>query len=231
MIIKLIISSFLFLIISFFNINYIIDNKGYVTENKQYYSKNYFIDYQVLKDEYILSSVNENNIGITETIDKEMITTIFTNENYYRYKVIVVWKNIPSVRSYDIIGIGFFNNLKLKSGITFKQEYCYLNGICSSDTKNFPQIFDNGVGTMFKLPDGDLYSLKQTLYFDVEKNTDEIIFNQDIYGDYSHAIETIPFSKARGYKVVLSSGIICNHNIANYYDSINVAKASWSGSW
>ena len=36
-----------------------------------------------------------------------MIATISKNSNKFRYKVTVGWRNMPSTRSYDIIGVGF----------------------------------------------------------------------------------------------------------------------------
>ena len=127
----------------------------------------YSESFEVSKEEYELANENSSITladysGTTETTYKKMTTTIASNGNYYRYKVVLNWKNIPSTRSYDIIAIGFYSNLRVNSSLNFKQEYCYSSGSCSSSTTNYPQTFDAGAGTTFKLPTGDLSSLKQT---------------------------------------------------------------------
>ena len=43
-------------------------------------------------------------------------------------------------------------------------------------------------------------------------------------------VKTISYDNARKY-VVSSGGIILNSSITNYYDSINTANATWSGTW
>ena len=196
----------------------------------------YSESFEVSKEEYELANENSSITladysGTTETTYKKMTTTIASNGNYYRYKVVLNWKNIPSTRSYDIIAIGFYSNLRVNSSLNFKQEYCYSSGSCSSSTTNYPQTFDAGAGTTFKLPTGDLSSLKQTLYFDVAKEVNSTIISQGAYGDYSHATSSISLTNAKKYTVNKDNGIILNSSVSSYYDSISVARASWSGSW
>lgn len=49
------------------------------------------------------------------TSSKKMITTIISINNCYRYKVSLEWTKIPSTRSYDIIGLGIDNTVKVYS--------------------------------------------------------------------------------------------------------------------
>lgn len=175
--------------------------------------------------------VLSNYSGVTETNYKKMTTTIASNGKYYRYKVVLDWKNIPSTRSYDIIGIGFLGSVKVHNGLNFTQEYCTSLSNCTTSTTNYPQIFSSGAGTTFKLPTGTLTSLKQTLYFDVEKNTTSTIILQEAYGDYSHATSSISLTNAKKYNVVANVGISLDSSITSYYDAISVAKASWEGTW
>lgn len=44
-----------------------------------------------------------------------MTTSILSNGNRYRYKVVLEWENMPSTRSYDVIGIGFLASVKVAS--------------------------------------------------------------------------------------------------------------------
>lgn len=189
---------------------------------------------EITQEEY--DNVNVETVNIsrasasTETTYKKMTTTITQNGNYYRYKNRLVWKNIPKVRSYDIIGIGFLASVKVKGNTFFEQDYCYDSGSCYTSTTNYPQTFSTGVGTSFAIPTGDLSSLSQTFYFDVEKNTSYTIVSQKAYGDYSHATSTVSLANSKKYSVA-SGGISLDTTIYNSYDAINKATASWSGSW
>ncbi len=190
--------------------------------------------YEITEEEYYSS----NDINVSPYADttitteyKKMTTSILKSGSVYRYKNVLVWNKLPAVRSYDIIGIGFSRSVKLKSNIVFSQEACTTITNCTKYTSNYPQIFSNGASTTFKLPVGDYISLSQTLYFDVEKNTTETIISQSAYGDYAHAISTISLDNAKKYTVNGSQGIVLNTSIKNSYDTINQAKATWSGSW
>lgn len=221
-----------------------------VSENTKYYktvtyrnSQLYSLNNNVSSETFEISEVEYNSIqpdslvllsnysGEVETTYKSMTTTISTNGSYYRYKVVLNWKNIPSTRSYDIIGIGFLGSVKVRNNLNFQQYYCVTSSGCTTSTTNYPQIFSSGAGTTFKLPTGNLYSLKQTLYFDVEKNTTSTIILQEAYGDYSHATSSISLTNAKKYSVVANVGISLNSSITSYYDTISVAKAGWSGTW
>ena len=61
--------------------------------------------------------------GTVETTYKKVVSTLSKNSNYFRYKISVTWKNIPSTRSYDIIGIGFLGSVKVRNDLNFIQEY------------------------------------------------------------------------------------------------------------
>ncbi len=202
-----------------------VDNYSIVTSNT----------YEISEEEYNNSSFNQHVINdssrIIETTYKKMTTSILTNGNYFRYKNVLIWKNMPTIRSFDIIAIGFLPSVKLHSNPIFLQEYCISGNGCKSNTSNTLQIFSSGVGTSFKLPTGDLYSLKQTFYFDVEKNTSSTIISQNAYGDYAHATKIISETNAKKYSIVQSNGIVLSPSISDYYDKISVANASWSGSW
>lgn len=193
------------------------------------------VTYEITEEEY--NSVEDNNLviasnGKTETTYKRMTTSILTNGSYYRYKNELTWKNMPASRSYDIIGIGFFSTVKVRSNSTnFSMSYCYTDGSCYTNTTNYPQIFSNGAGTTFKLPTGELRSLNQIFYFDVEKNTTNTLNVQEVYGDYSHATSSILLLNAIKYTVNQSLGIVLDSSVSGYYDSMNAARAVWTGTW
>ncbi len=161
---------------------------------------------------------------------RKLVSTITKVDNYYRYKADVTWKTMPKVKSYDIIGIGFYASVKvLDNDLFFTQEYCTSNGICYNSSLNHPQIFASGAGTSFPLPDTKFVSLRQTLYFDVEKNTTATILAQLAASDYAHAESTISKTNSMRYSVG-GNGISLN-GVYSYYDDASPAEATWSGSW
>lgn len=172
-----------------------------------------------------------NQPGSVETTYKKIVTTIIEINGKYRYKVSVTWKNIPSTRSYDIIGIGMDSTVKAYSNPTFQQNYCDTNNNCSSTntyTKNTSSV---GIGASFKLPSGSLSSLSSYFYYDVEKrNANSNVTNQNAYGDYAHATKSITQENSTNY-TVNRGGIILDDSIINYYDETMTSTAKWTGNW
>ena len=132
---------------------------------------------------------------------------------------------MPSKRSYDIIGIGHYSNVKVSGKPTFQLVY-------GSNSTSNATIKKTSTGTTatFKLPTGSFNNLTATLYFDVEKNTNSNILTQKAFGDYSHATSTISESNANKH-TINTSGIKLDTSIINNYDEINTAVATWTGNW
>lgn len=171
----------------------------------------------------------KNASSIIETTYKKMTTSISANGSYYRYKNTLNWKNNPKIRSYDTIGIGFYSSVKPIS-LYFSQKYCYSLNDCYNNTNFTGQIFSSGASATFKLPVGDFISLSQTFYFDVEKKADVSILKQVAIGDYAHATKNVAKNSSTNF-FIDTNGINLNSDIIDYYDEINYAKVSWSGSW
>lgn len=188
--------------------------------------------YEVTKEEYEASNDQRQTRGTatTETTYKKLTTTILSNGSVYRYKAVLNWKQFPVVRSYDSIGIGYYASVKYNANLNFNQTYCLTNGTCKTLTTYYPQYFSSGTSATFKIPEGSLSSLSQTIFFDVTKNVDATITSQAAYGDYSHATKTVTVAQAKSFSVG-TSGIQFNNGIGNYYDDIMPAIATWSGSW
>lgn len=188
--------------------------------------------YKVTKEEY--ESFNNSTISplssvYIETTYKKLTTSISSNGSYYRYKAVLNWKEIPKVRSYDIIGIGRYGSVKVKGTPSFEMEYC-TSGKCTTTTSATKKNFTNGSGASFKLPTGSIDTMQVTYYYDVEKNTDATILTQKATGDYSHATTIVTSTESQKYQVS-SLGISLDSAIYNKYDSISSATATWSGSW
>jgi hypothetical protein len=205
---------------------------SYVGNNNMSFNNNISITYEITEEEYNNANISNEpkNSSTIETTYKRMTTSITKNGSYYRYKNVLYWKNIPSTRSYDIIGIGHFSTVKVHGSTHFEQYYCLTSGPCYTTTTNYPQTFSVGAGTSFLLPPGNLSTLKQTFYFDVEKNTSLTIITQEAYGDYSHAITNVSLNNSKKYTVNYT-GISLDGSIINSYDSINKAQVVLNETW
>ena len=193
-------------------------------------------DYEITLTDYISGEQTNINLpygnGYVETNYKKMTTQIISVVNKYRYKVTVQWKSIPSVRSYDIIGIGINSNVVIDSGITFQQDYCYSNGTCYSSNVSMVKTLSSGGGALFCLPSSsNVSSMSSYLYFNVnKKNTGSIITSQHAYGDYAHAVKTT-YTSYYDHFSVTQAGIVLDSTSVNSYDTMSSAIASWSGNW
>lgn len=189
---------------------------------------------EISKDEYDSYSVDEelstNVSSYISTEYKKMTTSILSNGSYYRYKVVLDWKKMPKVRSYDIIGIGHTSKVKIKGTPVFNLKYCTDPSTCTTITSALKQSFDLGAGASFVLPAGSFTTLQATYYYDVEKNGNSTLYSQTAYGDYSHATSSVSSTQSKKY-LVNNSGIVLDASISNYYDSINSATVSWTGTW
>lgn len=165
----------------------------------------------------------------TETTYKKLTTSIQTNGSKYRYSLLMNWKLMPSTRSYDIIGIGFYPSVKVSGNLHFTMNYRNSSGTHTSSAGT-SYVGNSGASMIFKLPSGTLNSLDAKLYFDVEKNTDATIITQKAYGDYSHAVKNISLENAKKH-TVNTNGIVLNNSINEYYDSISAATDVWNGNW
>lgn len=189
-------------------------------------------DMQISEDDYYGEEILPYTTGgYIETTYKQMRTTIAAAGSYYRYKVTLTWKQMPAVRSYDIIAIGIEPSVQIVANPTFNQTYC-VNTSCTNTSAINNRVYDNtGGGASFALPTStSITSLRQTLYFDVQKRGSSILNEMYAYGDYAHAVKTIGSNAATGYDIN-QAGIILSSSIANYYDTINTADAVWTGSW
>ena len=188
------------------------------------------ITYEVSKEEFDNSLTEPIRDGLVETAYKRLTSTISTFTNYYyKYSANLYWKQIPSKRSYDIMGIGHYGSVRILDGDTYFEQHYTKNGTNYTTYLNYPQVFSNGGGCSFELPSGTLTALSQDFYFIVEKNTTSTIIQQLAAADYAHATSTISLNNSKKYWVG-SAGITHNGN-SSYYDAINTADAYWTGTW
>lgn len=184
---------------------------------------------EITKEEYDNSNYSPQSTSI-ETTYKRLTTTISQNGPYYHYDVQLNWKNIPKVRSYDIISLSFYESVT-PLNISFKQRYCESLTSCTTDTNYTQHIESDGVSAIFKLPSStSINSLSSNLSFDVRKTTSATVIKQRLVGDYSHATSNVSLATAKKHSLSLV-GILLDNSISSNYDTINEAVVNWAGSW
>lgn len=167
----------------------------------------------------------------TETTYKKLSSIISKPSNYYfKYTGILTWKNMPKVRSYDIIGLGYYASMKAGTP-ELTNSYCLTNGTCGTLMGYYAYSGQNGVAAMFNLPSGTLSSLSQKIEVEMEKsNPSSTIISQVCVADYSHAVKTITYSNAKNFKVDVG-GITLLNGISSYYDTMPSVSSTWEGRW
>lgn len=235
---------YLLLIILF--LPFIVKAENIVAEDIKYYKTTTTLDdsaYSVLgnttisyteeitKEEYDTADINTRNSTIIETAYKKLSVNIIAESDYFRYRAKLHWKNIPSRRSYDIMGIGHYASVKLGVSPDFYQEYCNVDGNCYTDQTHYRKISSGGFSVVFYLPSGSLSSLDQTLVGVMIKTTANLtVTNQLAVADYAHAQKSVSFNDAKKHTMSFG-GLHLDSSISSKYDEIPYAEATWSGSW
>ena len=185
---------------------------------------------ELTKEEY----EQESGLSLLTTVEttyKTMTTSMSTTGSKYRYKVDLSWKNMPVTRSYDIIGIGFNDDVHIDSSIYMNYYHCNSSGNCQTESVYYDVKNTAFGGTkVYKIP-SSIASLSSWLYFDVAKdNSNQTLTRLSFCGDYSHATTTVSSSEAANHSIT-SGGIAIGSAVYNKYDSIPCAQTDWYGTW
>lgn len=172
-----------------------------------------------------------NQRGTVTTEYKRMVSTISRLTDTFRYKVTMGWLNFPSTRSYDIIGIGFEDDVYISSSLYFSYTYCIHTGDCSTSTLYYDRKSTPYGGTVVhKLPSQSIVSLTSVLYYDVAKNNPNGTINSlKMCGDYAHATSTVNSTQYTDHGISII-GIDLGVGVGRY-DEIPCAITTWSGTW
>ena len=102
---------------------------------------------------------------------KQIIRQSSVNSTTSRFKVTESWSNIPSTKSYDVIGIGFDGNIHINNVITFNYTYYVSSGAYYTESTYFYKYYsETGGSTTFKLP-SSFVGLSSMMYYNVVKDT------------------------------------------------------------
>lgn len=186
---------------------------------------------EITEEEYLNSSdaepyttsVENSTLKLTSRISK------YTSDSY-KYEAILNWKTIPSMRSYDIIGVGYYASVKQWGTVNLTQEYCTTDDYCSQTQGYYQYTGANGSAAMFYLPSGSLKSLKQSMYAIVEKNTTSTIVEQLCKASYAHATNSVAYSQAKDF-FVDTGGIKLGDSIYYSYGTTANVNSTWTGTW
>jgi len=169
--------------------------------------------------------------GTVTTAYKTIISTVSANGSRYRFKVTETWTNLPSVHSYDVIGIGYTGNIHIQVGPTFYYTYTTSNGNVTTSYSYFNMLTDTYGGTAtFHLPSA-FVGMSSTMYYDVDKDAGAgTITSLYMCGDYAHATQTVTGAQAASHSIDIG-GITFSPSVANKFDATPCAYTNLNVSW
>jgi hypothetical protein len=168
--------------------------------------------------EYLNSqSINGNQpLDYSYTYYYEIVSTISARNNgKYRYKISVNWLNMPPDNYFDVIGIGFCDDVYIDSTVYFVYSYDYPDSTHIQSTYFYDKKSTAvGGSAVYELPTNNV-SLSATLYYDVSKDTNDTITELEMCGDYSHAIYSVYPQQAANhsisyYGITFDSSVVLN---------------------
>ena len=219
-----------------YNINKDLDAK-LLSQTKRYYKTEYTM-YGVGTTKEITPEEYYNDTkkvvltkGIVQTQYKTVVSSIAQSGNKYRYNVGMSWSSMPSNRSFDIIGIGFADDVYISSSVYFNFTWANSAGQYTTSTQYYnKKSTSTGGSAVYKLPSGTIKALSANLHFDVSKDTTNTITTLGICGDYSHATSTVSSSNVANYGISIY-GISLGSGLAGHYDAIPCAMEYANVNW
>ena len=172
--------------------------------------------------------------GVAYDTYKVVVTRIANlSDDVMRFKIDTDWLEIPSVRSYDIMGIGMeADKVKKDSSIYFRQDWITSGGTFGHGTGCYPKEKTTGLAVMFKLPSGSLSSLESYAYYHVmKKNGVGTITSLYASGDYAHAITSVTDAVYDYFSINYGAGLVISSPYHNSYDAMSLSQATFLGTW
>jgi len=207
-------------------------NTKYYKTVVPYYGASYTVEVTPL-EYFNHGNVNGNGLlDYSATYYYQIVSTIsYKNATKYRYKIEIDWLNIPDDHSFDVIGIGFDDDVYINSPIYFRYIWAYSDGSTQQSTLHFDQKSTAyGGSTVYELPP-TFVGLNATMFYDVSKDTNDTLTSLQFCGDYAHAQTTVTIPQAANHAISVY-GIGFDPTVYNYFDAIpctygNIAGISW----
>lgn len=206
-----------------FNANKDLDATLLAREDRYYktvipaYGNSY--DVEVTKEEYDNNKILSRDVQNTPY--KHIVSTISANGNKYRYKTSIDWTQIPSVKKYDIIGIGFMDDVHVYNSIVYFAYYYTKNNTDYTSSQYYDEkVTPFGASKVYKIPD-NIVGLSAQIYFDVVKDTGAgTITSLSMCGDYAHATSNSVTSTLAAHHSIGYGGIGLFSDNITLYDAI-----------
>ena len=206
----------------------LVQTKKYYKTVYPTYGNSYTVE--VTEDEYY--NHENNTLGQVETTYQIVNSTISANGSMYRYKVTMSWTNIPSVKSYDVIGIGFNGNIHINnSSSTFYHMYTTSSNNTTTSYTYYDKLYSSTGGTAtYKLP-SSFVGGSAIYYFNVAKDSGAgTITSLNMCGDYGHASSTVTGNQAASHSIDIS-GINFAGTVVSKFDEIPCATSYMGVNW
>lgn len=203
-----------------------------LAQNQKYYKTVYptygnSYTVEVTEDEFY--NHPNNTLGQTVTSYETVNSSISANGNYYRYKVTQSWTDIPSTKSYDVIGIGFNGNISINGGTTFYNLYTNSSNNTTTSYTYYNKLNSSTGGTTTYKLASNFVGSSAIYYFNVAKDSGaSTITSLYMCGDYAHALSSVTGNQAGSHSIDIS-GIHFSNSVVNYFDEIPCATTYLGG--
>lgn len=187
---------------------------------------NISVDKEICKEEYEKLSEEElrlSNGSVTaQTTAKKISMSVMQGGNWDYVNLDLTWKVVPSVRSYDVIGLRL-DGLSVRNGSQQGQQLYYSNNqwnyINYSWNGTNIKKFNNGFGISMNLVDNSLSRLQLSIECDVKTTANAGSIN----GSYQHAVANLSLADSKNYTLSgngLGHVFLYPYNIAQKYDGM-----------
>lgn len=195
--------------------------------------------FEVSEEEYLsidpdnFQSVSVNAYTTVETTYLSLTTSIGRDGQYFRYVDSFSYLIVPSVRSYDVIGIGYNDNVKPVDGSL----YCNMSYGVSTESKSYDSIWlktsQYGSSCIINLPnESNVKNISILFDFKVQKvNPNETISSQVAVGDYRHATEPVTIVIASSHDVNEVNGIVFPLKYEDKFQINPLARTRYEDAW
>ncbi|HAB65999.1 MAG TPA: hypothetical protein DCE23_01395 [Firmicutes bacterium] len=185
---------------------------------------------EISADEFYNDNVYEPQLSDNIIVSTKKLTVYLTkrSSSQYDYKAVAEWRKIPSIRTYETIGLGYYPSVKPLSVPDFEQYYCISGSGCYSQTAGWrTTTTSTGTAATFYLPSGDLTTLKHTFETTIIKtDPSSVIIRQEAVASYAEATEEITYNQSKSF-TISTDGLI--YSTTKY--NVATVGVEWSGSW
>jgi hypothetical protein len=175
------------------------------------------------------STLVSNGSAAYSTQVKQISIALITGTTWHHVTVTATWKAIPSVRSYDVIGMrgqGFdFRNGSQEGYQIYIEDGTYKTISYAWNGTNI-QRHDNGFGISMNIVNNTITDLQLIVEGDVKATEDY----PAIYGSYQHAQKSLTLANSQNYTLGgsgLGSVFIFPYSISSKYDGMSGVRIQY----